>query len=105
MMQQPDIQKMMREMQKAQQALEKVQAELAHATVEGSAGGGAVKVTCTGSLEFTGVKIKPEAIDPNDAETLEDLVLAAIKDAADKAKKLGEQKMGNSFGGLQIPGF
>ncbi|HEY9777262.1 MAG TPA: YbaB/EbfC family nucleoid-associated protein [Planktothrix sp.] len=104
-MQQPDLQKMMREMQKAQQALEKLQSELAQTPVQGTSGGGAVTITCTGALEFTAVKIKPEAVDPSEVETLEDLILTAIKDASDKAKALGEQKMGKSLGGLQLPGF
>src|SRR5580658_4696465 len=102
-MQQPDMQKMMREMQKAQEALEKLQTELAGTPVEGSSGGGAVKITCTGALDFTAVKIKAEAVDPNDVETLEDLILAAIKDACNKSKELGQTKMGKTLGNIQLP--
>jgi hypothetical protein len=94
---------MMRGIQKMQEAMEKLQSELAVAKVEGTSGGGAVKVTCTGALDFSSVKIKPEAIDPNDAETLEDLVLSAIKDACEKAKKLGEQKTAAQLGGMGLP--
>ncbi len=102
-MQQPDLNQMMANIGKMQQAMEKLQAELAKATVEGSSGGGAVKVTCTGSLDFTSVKIKPDAVDPGDVETLEDLVLTAIKDACQKAKEMGEQKMGSQIAGMGLP--
>lgn len=102
---QPDLSEMMRNVQKMQEAMEALQGELATAKVEGSAGGGAVTVSCTGELEFQSVKIKPDAIDPNDTGTLEDLVLTAIKDACQKAKNLGRDKMGNSFNksGIQLP--
>ena len=102
-MQQPDINQLMRNMQKMQQAMEKIQSELAVTTVEGASGGGAVKITCDGALEFRSVKIKPEAVDPNDVETLEDLVLVALKDAADKAKKLGQDKLGSQLNGMPMP--
>jgi nucleoid-associated protein EbfC len=98
---QPDLNQMMRNVQKMQQAMMKLQSDLATQDVEGSAGGGAVTVTCTGALEFKGIKIKPEAVDPNDVETLEDLVLMAIKDACEKAKELGQQKMSQS--GISLP--
>jgi nucleoid-associated protein EbfC len=100
---QPDLNKMMQEMAKAQQGMLKVQQELANATIEGSAGGGAVTVTCSGSMEFKSVKIKAEAVDPNDVETLEDLVLMAIKDACTKAQQLGEQKMKPALGNIKMP--
>jgi hypothetical protein len=98
---QPDLNQMMRNVQKMQQAMLKLQNDLANLDVEGTAGGGAVKVTCTGALEFKSVKIKAEAVDPNDVETLEDLVLMAIKDACEKAKELGQQKMSQS--GISLP--
>lgn len=97
---QPDLNKMMREVQKMQQAMEKIQNELAAATVEGTAGGGAVKIVCTGAIEFRSVKIKPDAVDPSDVETLEDLVLVALKDACQKAKDLGQQKTSQQLPGL-----
>lgn len=100
---QPDLNKMMQEMAKAQQGMMKVQQELANATVEGSAGGGAVVVKCSGAMEFKSVKIKPEAVDPNDVGTLEDLVLMAIKDACLKAQQLGEQKMKPALGNIKMP--
>ena len=102
---QPDLSEMMRNVQKMQQAMEELQSELATTKVEGSAGGGAVKVVCTGELEFQSIKIQPEAVDASDIGTLEDLVLAAVKDACQKAKNLGRDKMGNSFSnsGIQLP--
>ncbi|HEY9732067.1 MAG TPA: YbaB/EbfC family nucleoid-associated protein [Drouetiella sp.] len=100
---QPDLNKMMQEMAKAQQGMLKVQQELASATVEGSSGGGAVTVKCSGSMEFKSVKIKPEAVDPNDVGTLEDLVLMAVKDACLKAQQLGEQKMKPALGNIKMP--
>jgi len=102
---QPDLNEMMRNVQKMQEAMEKLQGELATTVVEGTAGGGAVKISCTGELEFQSVKIKADAIDANDIGTLEDLVLTAIKDACVKAKNLGCDKMGRSMSdsGIQLP--
>ncbi len=104
---QQDFNKLMRDaqksLQKMQQDMAQVQQELAATKVEGSAGGGAVKITCTGSAEFQSVKIKPEAVDPNDVETLEDLILAAIKDASQKAQELMAQRTGNITKGLNLP--
>ena len=98
---QPDLNQMMRDVQKMQQAMLKLQDDLAKADVVGTAGGGVVKISCTGALEFSSVKIQPEALDPNDVETLEDLVLVAIKDACQKAKDLSQQKLGQS--GINLP--
>jgi DNA-binding YbaB/EbfC family protein len=99
---QPDFNQLMRQAQKAQQALERLQGELALAEIEGSSGGGAVQVTCTGTFDFKRVKIKSEAVDPNDVETLEDLVLMAIRDALEKAKKMGQDRASQSIG-MQLP--
>lgn len=100
---QPDMNKMMQAMQKAQQGLLKAQAEVAATKVEGQAGGGAVRVTCTGDFKFHSVKIQPEAVDVNDLGMLEDLLVAALNDATVKAQKVGEQKMSASMGGLGLP--
>lgn len=104
---QPDFNKMMRDaqksMQKMQQDMAKMQDELARTQVEGTSGGGAVKVVCTGSGEFNSVKISKEAVDPEDVETLEDLVLAAIKDASAKSQALMAEKTGNITKGLNLP--
>jgi nucleoid-associated protein EbfC len=100
---QPDLNQMMASVQKMQRAYETLQSELASTEVVGAAGGDAVKITCTGTLEFKSVKIKPEVVDPADIETLEDLILVAIKDASQKAKLLGQDKMGQSFSGIPMP--
>ena len=95
-------------MQKLMRQLEAAQAELAAAEVTGTAGGGLVTVTVSGTGEFQSVKIDPKAVDPDDVETLEDLVLAAIHNAANAASTLAEQKMGplaGGMGGLGLPGF
>jgi hypothetical protein len=83
------------------------QAELAEARVEGSAGGGLVTATVTGSGELVALAIDPKAVDPDDTETLADLVLAAVRDATGNASQLQEQKMGpltQGLGGLGGPG-
>lgn|ERR1700678_2618054 len=100
---QPDLNQMMKNAAKMQAEMVKIQDELSSTPVEGSAGGGAVKITCTGALDFTAVKINKDAVDPEDVETLEDLVLMAIKDACEKAKALGQQKMSKSLGGMGLP--
>lgn len=100
---QPDLNQMMQSVQKMQRAWETLQGELASTDVIGAAGGDAVKVTCTGALEFKSIKIKADVVDPADTETLEDLVLVAIKDACQKAKALGQDKMGQSFSGIPMP--
>jgi len=90
---QPDMNQLMQAVAKAQQDMAKAQAELSTSTVEGQAGGGAVRVTCTGDFAFKSIKIKPEAIDPSDVGMLEDLLLTAVNDAANKAKDVGAKKM------------
>ena len=97
-----DLQRMAREMQAN---MEKAQEELGRATVQGTAGGGAVTVTMTGTQECREVKISPEAVDPSDVETLQDLVLAAVSDALAKSKELAAQRLGGLTGGLKLPGF
>ncbi len=102
-----DFGKMMRDAQKSLQKMQadmsKVQDDLKFITIEGSSGGGAVKVTCNGQTEFISVKIKPEAVDPNDVETLEDLVLAAVKDASQRTQQLIADKTGSITKGLNLP--
>ncbi|GAI10252.1 unnamed protein product [marine sediment metagenome] len=96
---------MLRQAQELQAKLAKAQQELADLTVEASSGGGAVKVTITGQLKILSVKISPEAINPDDAELLEDLVLTAITEAMAKAQELAAQRLGKITGGLKIPGL
>jgi nucleoid-associated protein EbfC len=83
--------------------MQQVQAELEGAEVEGSAGGGMVKVRVNGQQQVLSVKIQKEAVDPEDVETLEDLVFAAVKDAMDKARELSAEKMSALTAGLPIP--
>ena len=80
-----DIQKIMKEAQKMQESLMQIQDNLGNEEVEGTAGGGSVKVKATGKHIIKSIKIAPEAVDPDDLETLEDLVLAAVNDAINKA--------------------
>lgn len=101
-----NMQQLMKQAQKMQQQLASAQAALAEAEVTGTAGGGLVSVTASGTGEFRSISIDPKAVDPDDVETLEDLVLAAIKNAADEVHKLTEQKMGPlsaGLGGLGLP--
>ncbi len=95
----------MRQAQELQAKLAKAQQELAQATIEVSSGGGAVKVTINGQQEVQSIKISPEAINPNDAELLEDLVLAAVNEAMSKSKELAAERLGKLTGGLKIPGL
>ncbi|MDQ2836602.1 MAG: YbaB/EbfC family nucleoid-associated protein [Actinomycetota bacterium] len=102
------MQQLMKQAQKMQQQLAVAQAELAETEVEGSAGGGLVSATVTGSGELLAVTIDPKAIDPEDVETLQDLVVAAVRDATRKAGELAADKMGpltGGMGGLGIPGL
>jgi DNA-binding YbaB/EbfC family protein len=105
---QPNMQQLMKQAQKMQQQMMAAQQELAQAEVTGTAGGGLVTATVTGSGEVVSVKIDPKAVDPDDVESLEDLVVAAIRDAARAATELAEQKMGplsQGMGGLGLPGM
>ena len=97
-----DLQKMAREMQAN---MAKAQEELASATVEGTAGGGAVVVVLTGTQDVRSVKIQKDAVDPEDVETLQDLVLAAFTDALKKSRELAAQRLGSVTGGLKLPGM
>jgi DNA-binding YbaB/EbfC family protein len=96
---------MMQQAQKLQAQLLKAQEELATLMVEGSSGGGAVKVVMNGQLQIQSVKIGKEVVNPEDAEMLEDLVLTAVKDAQTRAQEAAAQKMGGLTGGLKIPGL
>ena len=95
--------KMMRQAQQLQNRLAKAQQELEEMNVEGSAGGGVVRVTMTGKQEVTSVVIEPEAAE--DIDLLQDLVAAAVNDAFNRTQELAAQKMGAVTGGLNIPGL
>ncbi|MFH0243196.1 YbaB/EbfC family nucleoid-associated protein [Streptomyces sp. HK10] len=103
---QPNMQQLLQQAQKMQQDLAAAQQELADTDVEGSAGGGLVKATVSGSGELKGLVIDPEAVDPEDTETLADLVLAAVRDANAAAQELQQQKLGPLAQGLGgMPGL
>ncbi|MCU1657469.1 MAG: YbaB/EbfC family nucleoid-associated protein [Pseudonocardiales bacterium] len=107
---QPNMQQLMKQAQKMQQQLEAAQAELAETEVTGTAGGGLVTVTMLGSGELTAVTIDAKVVDPEDVETLQDLVVAAVRDASRAVSELAADKMGplaggGGLGGLGIPGL
>ncbi|MQY15038.1 Nucleoid-associated protein [Streptomyces sp. RB5] len=104
---QPDMQQLLQQAQKMQQDLVAAQQELAETPVEGSAGGGLVKATVTGSGELKALVIDPKAVDPEDTETLADLVVAAVRDANAAAQQLAQQKLGPLAQGLGggLPGL
>lgn len=91
--------------QKMQADMAKAQADLAEETVEGSAGGGAVVIVLSGTQEIKDVRIQKDAVDPEDVETLQDLVRAAFSDALAKSRELAAQRLGSVTGGLKIPGM
>ena len=102
---QPNLQDLMRQAQEMQQQMAAAQEELAETQLTGTAGGGLVTVTVTGAGDVVSVKIDPKAVDPEDVETLEDLVVAALHNAAEEARNLTEAKMGPLAGGLGLPGM
>ena len=95
----------MRQAQELQAKLAKAQEELSRTTLEVSSGGGAVKVIINGQQEIQSIKISPEAIDPNDVQFLEDLVLTAVNEALAKSQELAAERLGGLTGGLKIPGL
>ncbi|MGW0226700.1 YbaB/EbfC family nucleoid-associated protein [Actinopolymorpha singaporensis] len=108
----PDMQQLLQQAQQMQQDLMSAQEELAQTEVKGTSGGGLVTATVNGVGELQGIEIKPEAADPEDTETLSDLVVAAVRDAANNARELASQKLGplaqglggGMPGGLGLPG-
>ncbi len=91
--------------QKMQEEMEKLQSEIEEKTVTASSGGGVVEVVATGKKQIESIKIKPEAVDPDDVETLEDLVMAAVNEAMKKAEEMMSEGMSSLTGGLNIPGL
>ncbi len=96
---------MMKQFQQMQAKMEDIQAELEQTEVEGTSGGGMVKAVVNGKLDVTGLTIDPEVVDPEDVEMLQDLILAAISQAKEKAQALQQEKMSALTGGLNIPGM
>ncbi|MFS8534495.1 MAG: YbaB/EbfC family nucleoid-associated protein [Limnochordales bacterium] len=97
--------KMMKQVQKMQQEMARIQEELGSKTVEASAGGGMVSAVANGHQEIVSVRIDPQAVDPNDVEMLQDMVVAAVNEALRKARELAAQEMAKVTGGLNIPGL
>lgn len=97
--------KMMKQVQKMQSDMLKLQEELGNRTVESTAGGGVVKVVANGRQEVVSLEIKPEAVDPEDVEMLQDLVLTAVNDALKKAQEMMSSEMGKLTGGMNLPGL
>jgi len=98
-----NMQNMMKQMQKMQKKMAEAQEELGQQKIEGTAGGGMVTVIVTGHKEVVDVQIKPEAVDPDDVEMLQDLVLAATNDALKKAEELTNNTMGQFTKGMNLP--
>ena len=96
-----DMNKMLQQVQQMQEQMQKAQEELQNETVEATAGGGMVTVTATGGGEIQRIKIDPKAIDPDDPEMLEDMVVAAVNEALRSAQSLMQAKLGPALGGLQ----
>ena len=102
---QPDMRQIMKQAQMMQEQLASAQAELAAQTFEGSAGGGMVFATVTGGQELVSVKISPDVVDPADVEMLEDLVLAAVRQAMEAATTAASDQLGGLTGGLDLGGL
>ena len=100
-----NIGSLMKQAQKMQTQIAKVQEELAGKTIEASSGGGMVSVVVNGKQEVVSIKIEPEVIDANDKEMLQDLVVAAVNEALRKSQEMVSEEMGKITGGLQIPGL
>jgi nucleoid-associated protein EbfC len=103
--QQFDMNKLLQQAQQMQAQMAQAQEELAKETVEASAAGGMVTVKATGAGEIKEIKIDPKAIDPDDPELLEDMVLAAVNEALRSAQALAQSKLGGSLGTLGLPGL
>ena len=101
----PQQMKIMKQMQEMQQKMEQAQAELATEMVEASTGGGMVTVVVGGDLEVREVRIDPQAVDPEDVEMLEDMILAATNEALRSATELANKRLGSITSGLNIPGL
>lgn len=102
---QKQLNQMMRQMQKMQEDMAAAQDALAQETVEGSAGGGAVKAIVTGAGELRSMQISADVVDPDDVEMLEDLVVAAVSDGLRQAQELQQQRLGGVTGGLDLGGL
>lgn len=96
---------MLKQMQKLQAEMVRLQEELGERTAEATAGGGVVRAVANGKQELVSIEIRPEAVDPDDVEMLQDLVLTAVNEALRKSRDMVAQEMGKLTGGLGIPGL
>ncbi|QYR21565.1 YbaB/EbfC family nucleoid-associated protein [Paenibacillus sp. sptzw28] len=100
-----NMNQMMKQVKKMQEQMLKAQEELGTKSIEGTAGGGVVTVTVNGHKNVQSIVIKPEAVDPDDIEMLQDLILTAVNDAINKADELANKDLGKFTGGVKIPGL
>ena len=100
-----DFSNLLKQAQKMQKEMGRIQSELKERVVEGSAGGGMVKAHVNGLQELLSIKIDPDVVDPEDVEMLEDLVTAAVKQGLKTAKELSESEMSKLTGGINLPGI
>jgi len=100
-----NIGQMLKQMQQLQSKMQEVQTELESTKVEGSSGGGMVKVVANGKNEIVSVVIDPEVVDKDDVEMLQDLIVAAVNQAREKVQEMQSEKMSGLTGGLNIPGL
>lgn len=96
---------MLKQIQKLQQDLLKTQEALAEETIEVSAGGGAITVIITGQQRIESVRIDPKAVDPEDVEMLQDLIVAAVNEALERSRELAAERLSSLTGGLNVPGL
>lgn len=100
-----NMNQMMKQVKKMQEQMMKAQEELGTKMIEGTAGGGVVTCIINGHKKVQSINIKPEAVDPDDVEMLQDLVLTAVNDAMSKAEEIANKDMGKFTGGMNIPGL
>ncbi len=97
--------RILRQAQQLQEKLAKIQADLGNETLEVSTGGGAITVVIDGHQQVRSIKISKDAVDPEDVEMLEDLILSAMNEALDKSREMASKRLGAVTGGLKIPGL
>ncbi|MBU1105260.1 MAG: YbaB/EbfC family nucleoid-associated protein [Candidatus Riflebacteria bacterium] len=100
-----NMQGLMKQAQKMQEKMQKAQEEMKDKTIEATVGGGIVKVVFNGAQEMISIEINKEAVDPDDVETLQDLVLSAVNTGISKSKEMVQEEMGAITGGMNIPGM
>ena len=100
-----DMKQMMRQAQKMQKELNKAQEEIATMSIEATAGGGMVTAVASGDMAITSLTIDPDAVDPEDVEMLQDMVVAAVNEALRGVSELSNQRMSAVTGGMNIPGL